>query len=339
MILARRSFVNWKTAPAAGGVSEMDINRGQLEDGFILHVPYSTTLTGAGSGVREISVPVRAITVYADGKVLKSINVRDAINAARILEQVPLASLVVAASAATVATYNSLSCAIPIRFRTPRTRNGLLTALPTWMHQTITVRVEWGTVADLFTDGGTLAGTITFGSTTATPSITQLDAADFPEPLIFPGGPQEYGRSLLRSVERNVSVAQGAAANAALELDLGTLADVGRIIVTSELTSTGEAGTFINFLSLKENKSSFVYENVRFAALRADNARVYGVTMPSACVILDFLENGDIADRYRAASKSDVRLIFDTGATAGTIRAHLMTIEQSLAAQAALAAA
>lgn len=324
---AKRSFTI-NPVPVEGGTSEFKLNRGMVESGIVLSTLYSVNVTGAGAAVRAYSLPVRRITVTGDnGKVLQSWRASDLIRVAQIWEQTPIGALLVPASAAAVANYTNLEAHIPLTFAQPRVgeQQRFLTSLPTFGYADLTVRIEWGTVADLLTDGGTRAGTVTF--TPAGTTITQLDYADFP----IKGNGLDLVRVMPVSIGRYIENVQAAVANAAFELDLGTTQNIRATMLIAELTSTGEpTNTIVNKVNLQEDNTNNVFANVPWATLRADNSKHFGLTMPVGVAILDFAQDGDAGRIYRAVDKAKVKHILDTLAVAGTVRAVVMGVEPPL---------
>lgn len=324
MFKAKRTFPI-VPAPVEGGTSEFRITPGMVQAGVVISVLYSTNVTGAGAAVRAYSLPIRRISLIGDnGKTLQSWKATDLIRVAQIWEQTPIGALLTPAAAAAVANYTGLEAHVPLMFEQPRSPNGDSTALPTFGYANLTLRIEWGTVADLFTNGGTLAGTVTFTANGAT--VTQLDYAD----LVIPNG-LALVRSMPVSVGRYAAeMIQAAAANPAAEIDLGTTANIRAIMIVSELTSTGEpTNTIVNKVTLQEDNTNNVFSAVPWASIRADNGKHFGLTLPTGVAVIDFAEDGviDLNAIYRATQKSKVKLLLDTAAVAGTVRAALLTIE------------
>lgn len=318
------NYNQWDTVPVAGGTSSIALKGRTLIEGLTLSVKYATTLTGAGSGVRAISVPVKRIIIRNGSKIIQVIKGTDAIRKALIMDQVPLASMVTAASAAAVATYSALEAHIPIYFRHPHadpTKASKLSLAP-WVYKDLTITVEWGTVADLFTDGGTLAGTIAF--TANEQRVIQHSVGG----LVIPD--YKYLAAVQKTaIETYVETTQAAAASLALERILQPNDDIRAIMLVAELTSTGEpTNTIVNTVTLKANRSDVLYDAIPWQSIRAKNAKDYGATLPTGVAILDFADDGD-TDSIFEGSKGGIDLLslfYDTAAVAGTIRAHEMLI-------------
>lgn len=327
MFTAKRSFPINNPVPVAGGTSLYAITKGMIEQGVLISVLYSVNVTGAGAAVRARSLPIRRISLIGDNnKTLQAWYARDLIAIAQIFEQTPLGALLVPASAAALANYTNLEAHVPLKFEQMRAKDSDRTALPTYAYQNLTLAIEWGNVADLFTDGGTLAGAITFTANGAT--VTQLDYAD----VVIPNA--NVARSIARqmdvSVGRYLELVQGAVANAAAEIDLGTTADIRGLLLASELTSTGEpTNTIVNSVTLKEDRTLDVIAGVPWASLRAENSKHFGLTMPAGYAVIDFADDGDARRQsiYRATQKAKVQQLFNTAAVAGTVRVALLTIE------------
>lgn len=324
MFPSRQTYSGWNTAPADGGVSEMKLTPGMILSGLMLSVLYSVNVTTAGAAVRTRSLPIKRVSLIGDnGKYIHSIKGVDLITKALIFEQTPVGALLVPASGFAIANYTALEAHVPIFFRQPHADNGDKTSLPTYAYQNLTLRVEWGSVTDLLT--GTPVGPITFTANGQT--VTQIGAAGLGLDAMRGAA---IARILKLSVDRYVEVTQGAVAATDLELKIGNTSDVRAMLLTSELTSTGEpTDTIVNSLRLTENNSVNVYASVPWKTLKAENARVFGLTMPTGVALIDFAEDRDIDNIYPASLKDAVSMFFNTAAVAGTIRAHLMTIERS----------
>lgn len=305
------------------GTTEAKITRGMVMLGLMLSVVYAVNITVAGTAVRSISAPIKRITVIGDnGRILHSIKTADAINKARIYEQTALANLLTPVAGAGVANTTNLEANVPIMFAQPFSNNGTLTSLPSFAYDDLTLRVEWGSVTDLVT--GTPTGTVTVAAGAAT--FTQLDAAALAIP-----NPRALARTLGVSVDRYKEVAVTAVALSELTLSIPVTADLRSIVITTE-DATGEpTNAILDKVTLLENNTTRVYSAVPQKTLRSDNAKVFGVAMPTGVSVLEFAEDYDIANIYPATRKDNLDLVFSTLAVAGTIRAHFCTIERPLA--------
>lgn len=330
--LAQRTF-DINPAPVEGGTSNVKLVRGAVEAGVQIDVLYSVNVTTTGAAVRAYSLPVRRISLIGtntggNGNTLKVWTASDLIRIAQVLEQAPIGGLIVPASGFGVANYTGLEAHIPLMFNQPsKINNPDMTAIPTFAYSELTLKIEWGTVVDLLT--GTPVGPITFTAGGAT--VTQLDYADLPIPTTEAG--LVVTRSLFRSIDRWADMTQGAAANLKAEIDLGTSENIARILIVSELTSTGEpTNTIIDRISIQEDNTNYVHQDLPWTTLRADNARQFGLTLPVGMAILDFADNGNaqINDIYRATQKGKVKLLIKTLAVAGTVRAAIMGIAPPL---------
>jgi hypothetical protein len=332
--IARRTFPI-APLPVEGGTSNFTLTRGMLEAGVSIDVLYSVNVTGAGAAVRARSLPIRRISLVGrntggSGTTLHVWKAVDLVAFAQIYEQSPIGGLLIPASNFTVANYTALEAHVPLMFNQPsKTINPDMTALPTYAYAELTLVIEWGTISDLLTDGGTRAGAVTFTANGST--VTQLDYADFPIPSVEVG--LKIARALPRSIGRYVELVQAAVANQRAEIDLGTSENIRAILLTTELTSTGEpTNTIINKISLQEDNTNYVHTDLPWTTIRADNAKQFGLTMPTGLAVLDFAEdnNAQIDKIYRATQKGKVKLILDTAAVAGTIRAALLGVAPPL---------
>lgn len=319
MLTAKRSF---PIAFIENGVTEAKLTRGMVMFGLVLSVVYSVTLTGAATSVRALALPIKRLSLIGDnGKVLHSIVPADAITKARLYEQTPLAALLTPPTVTTTGTQSG-EAHLPLFFKQAFADNGDLTSLPTFAYDDLTLRVEWGSVAELFV-GGVGSVAVTVGNST----FTQLDAADFPMP-----DPIALARSLGVSVDRYKQAAATGVANREFPISVPVTADIRAIILTTEDANGEPTNAILNTVTLLENNSVRVYSNVPAKTLRADNAKIYGGTMPTGVCVIEFAEDGDISDIYAATKKDTVDLLLDVAAVAGNIRAHFVTIEHPKAA-------
>lgn len=305
------------------GVFEAKITKGMIESGILLSGVYNSVVTGAATSIRALAHPIKRILVIADNKYVKVIKGADLVTIPRVFEQTALAALIVPPSAVGVATYPNCEFNLPVFFCQPgiRDKDGRdSTDLPTWAYGDITLRVEMGSHADLFV-GGAGSVNIPVGSMT----FTQLDVAD-----LTIVDPNATVRSLKLHVERYIELPVAAAALAALKLEIGNTSDIRAIVITQEDANGEPTNGIINTVTLKENNTTEIISGVPWRTIRTDNARLYGVTMPTGVAVLEFADDGDVRDIYRGSQKSKVDLFFNTNAVAGNIRAHLLTIERAL---------
>lgn len=337
---ALRSFPVAPT-PTDGGTSIVKLTRGMVQQGIVLSVPYSVNVTGAGAAVRTYSMPIRRITLVGSGRsggdvTLQSWLAPDLIRLAQIFEQTPIGGLLVPASAAAIANYTALEAHVPLSFEQSLVKNGDKFALPTFGYTDLTLTIEWGTVSNLFTTGGALAGTITFtpkSSTSPGVTVTQADYAGLN--IRTAEQAAAVARAMPRSIGRYADNTQTAAANTEFAVDLGSPPpqNIRAIMLVAELTSTGEpTNTLVNTVSVKEDNTNFVHTSVPWSTLRARNARRFGVTMPVGVAVMDFAEDGDadIAKIYQAVTRSNVKIVADTAAVAATLRAVVLGIAPPL---------
>lgn len=318
MLTAKRSF---PITFQENGVTEAKLTRGMVMLGLLLSVVYTATVTGAATSVRAAAMPIKSVSLIGDnGKVLHSIKGADLVAKARILEQTALAALIVPPSGVAVAAYTA-EAHLPIFFAQAFADNGDLTALPSYAYDDLTLRVEWGSHSEVFVGG---AGSVAVAVGDA--SFTQLDAAGFPI-----ADPQALARSLGVSVDRYKTQVAPAVATQELTISVPTTADIRAIMITAEDANGEPTNAIVNKITLLENNTTRVYSRVPWKSLRADNAKIYGVTMPTGVAVIEFAEDRDIRDIYEATLKDNVDLVLDVSAVAGSIRAHFITIERPIA--------
>jgi hypothetical protein len=316
MITAKRSY---PIAFLESGQTEAKINRGLLLLGLMISVIYTATVTTGATSVRAVPTPAKRITVLADGgKVLHAIKGQDAIAKARVFEQTALANLVTPPSAVGVAAYPNCEAHYPIFCEQPFADNGKATALPSWAYGDLTLRIDWGTHADLFVGG---VGSIS----AAVATFTQIEAAGISIP-----NPKLFASTLGVSVDRAKEAAQTALAAAEFVINLPTLADVRALMITCEDANGEPTNAILNKVSILENNTTRVYSLVPAKTIRADNAKKYGLAMPVGVFIVDFSEDRDITQIYPATKKDTLDVVLDVLAVAGTIRVHSITIEKPI---------
>ena len=322
MITAKRSY---PIAFLENGTTEAKITRGLLMLGLMLSVVYSANVTGAGTAVRAISLPIKRVTVIGDnGRVLHSIKAADAVNKARIYEQTALANLLSPIPSAAIANTAGNEANVPILFAQPFAANGTLTALPSFAYDDLTLRVEWGSVAELMTGAPTGVVSAVAGAAT----FTQLEAAG-----AVIANPRALARTLGVSVDRYKEQAVAAVALSELTVSIPVTADLRAILITTEDATGEQVNTILDKVTLLENNTTRVYSSVPQKTLRSDNAKVFGVAMPPGVSVIEFAEDRDITNIYSATRKDNVDLVFSTLAVAGTIRMHFITILRSPAAR------
>lgn len=331
---SRRTFLV-NPLPVDSGVSVYPLTRGMIERGLVISAPYSLAVTTSGTAVRAIAIPIRRVSLVTDnGKYLQSWRARDLVRIAQVFQQAPLAGMVTPPSNYTSggSPYTGI-CHVPLFFQQPRSISRD-TSLPTWAYTTLNLVIEWGSVQDLLVDGNSnLAGTITFTGPSGGVGgvvVTQLDEADV---RLTPAKAAAFVSSQAVNVGRYNELVQAAAANPAGLIDLGTTADIRAILITSELAAVGggtqgePTDTIVNAVSLRENNTAYPIKTVPWATIAGDNAKEFGVTMPTGVRVIDFAEDGDFLNVYRASRMQNVNLELNTAAVAGTVRAALLTIE------------
>lgn len=329
---SKRAF-NFNTQPVDGGTTTYSLSPGMVESGFTISAPYSANVTAVGLAVRVYPLPVRRVIV-ADkfGNTLHIWRARDLVPFAQIYEQTPLAAQFTGPSGFAIANYTGLICHLHLTFDQigPKIspEDGMRTGLPTFAYgkDGLLVTVEWGSVTDLLT--GTPTGTITFGPASAAagaPIIEQIDYADLRIP-----NPRQFASQMDIAVNRYKEISQAAAtANAALELPLDTDANIRALMLIQETANGEPTETLVDTVTMTEDNVLSPYVNRPWATIKAENAKHFGLTMPTGIVVIDFAEDGNV-DRdaiYRAVDKNKVSLFFKTEAVIGTVRAAMLTIK------------
>lgn len=303
------------------GVTEVKLDRGMLEKTLWLVGLFTATVTGAATAVRTHGSPIKRILLLAEGgEVLHSIHPRDAIKKAQIYEQTPLAALVTVPSGTAVAAYQC-RFNIPIFLAQPFAGAvGLMTALPTWIYDEITLRVEWGSHAEVFVGG---AGTV--AAPVGNVAVVQDAAINYGDT-----DPFTLARSLGVSVDRfKEQASNGASSDYVVELP--RTADLRAIMVTAEDANGQPSDAAITELTLLENNTHRVHSRVPYHALRADNAKTFGLEMPAGTAVIEFAEDQDITEIYVATSKDALDLVLGINAGAFTVRAHTVAIKPARA--------
>jgi hypothetical protein len=312
--------------PVDSGTSNYVITPGMIEDGIVLTVPYSANVTAAGTAVKARSLPVRRVLLKDEqGNTLQMWKAQDLISAAQIFEQAAVGAMLVPPAGFGIANNLNLFAHIPLKFKQyGNVKNADMTSLPTFAYKGagLTLTVEWGSVFDLLVTGGALAGTVTFGNV----GVLQIDQAD----RVIPNG-RALASIMPIAVNRYLETVNPAVAST-LPQDIGTIANIRAVMITQELTpaagnTNGEpTNTIVRSVSFVEDNTLNVFASVPWETIQAENAKHYGVTMPTGVAIIDFAEGGDLADIYKATLKNKVRMDYGVAAVAGTIRTHLLTI-------------
>lgn len=307
--------------------TEVAIPRGFLEAELRLSVVYTATLTGAGTAVKARGTPIRRVQVVTDGgRVLQSFRPESMIKELEVMEQTALAALVSPPTAFGVAAHvGSVDLVIP--FRSMHANDPMLTSLPTWVYENVILRIEWGTVADIFESGGALAGSFTAAA-------VSLSAAGVDDDFSALGDPYTWGRQLLRL---NRTFSERAAPNAAVQefaIELPRTAAIRAIFIETLDANGRGTNAMINAVTLEVNGQLRPIARMHARQVQAGNAKLYGVAMPAGLYILDFADDRDTLDILEATDFTTLNLLLDTNAVAGSIRVHLVRQEPGVAAAA-----
>lgn len=300
--------------------TELKLPRNFVERNGVVSVRYTDTLSVAATSVRARGAPIKRILLVADGgRVLHAIKVQDAVRKAEIFDQTALGNIVAPPSGTgTGAQVGTID--VPIYFTQPFADNGELTALPAYAYDDLILRIEWGGHGDVYV-GGTGVVTVAAGDATFT-----LNGADnIGDARALASLPTRLGTSVDRYKETANSTA-----NTELSFEVPTSADIRAIMIVTEDANGEPVNTVLNRLTLLENNTLRKYNSVPARVLRAENARAFGVSMPTGTYVIDFAEDRDIAPGsiYQATMKDTVSLVLDVAAVANaTIRAHFITIE------------
>lgn len=302
--------------------TEVKLAKGFLETGVILAGAYVATVATDATSVRQYATPIKRISLIGDGgKVIHSVKPADLIAEGLIYEQAPLAGILSKPSGITaVGGPYAGSFAIRLSFEEPFASKGDVTMLPTWMYDELTLRVEWGSHAELYV-GGT--GSVAMASP---PTVVQDGVEDDFSEL---GDPFVWGGQLLRALRSYKETAVAAAADGAFTIELPRTADYRSILIVTEDANGEPVGTILNKATLLVNNNQRQLSNVPALSLRQDNATLFGVTMPTGYHVVEFAEDGDIIPPaiLPARQFTALDLVLDKAAVAGTIRAYFKRIE------------
>jgi hypothetical protein len=190
---------------------------------------------------------------------------------------------------------------------------GDLTLLPTWIYQAINLELTFGSVADLTTNGvGALL------ATDVTVQIVQSGYLKYPTPSDFGGDTVAFGKALGKSIRGyDDGIILGAAPRQIVEIPRD--ADLRSIIVRGFAADGTPDNDVIESVTMLVNRTTAIYSEVSFRALRAENARVFGVQMPAGVAVLESAEDQDITDIFPVTGFSSVLLYLKT-TKAGSFR-------------------
>lgn len=300
------------------GTTVAKLPRGYLERGLLITGAGLDTISVAGSAVRARGTPIRRISLLADnGKVLHAVVPADLIREQEYYEQMALAALVSPPPAATVAAH-AFSFAIPLPFTEPMAALGNMTALPTWIYQELTLVIDWGGHAELVV-GGT--GVVTM-------SAVGLTALGIEEDFSALGpDANAWGRKMGRAIRAYLQVAAPAAATSEFNIDIPRSSEIRSLTIITEDADGQPTNAILNAATLLLNNSRMQIARKSAAAIRADNAKVFGISPPTGVYVLEFAEDRDISDVLVATALADLKLILDVTAVAGTIRVFQKRLE------------
>jgi hypothetical protein len=301
---------------------EVKLSKGFLETGLILSGAYVATVTADGTAVRQYAVPIKSISLIGDGgKVIHSVKPKDLIAEALIYEQAPLAAILSKPSNFTIVG-GPYAGRFDIRlpFEEAFADKGDVTMLPTWMYDELTLRVEWGSHAELFVGG---AGSVAMA---VAPTVVQDGVEDDFSGL---GDPFTWGAQLLRSLRSYKEEAVTAVAADEFEIELPRTADIRSLFIVTEDANGEPVGTILTDATLLINNNQRQLSKVPAFAIRQDNATLYGVTMPTGYHVVEFAEDGDILPPgiMPARQFTALDLVLKKAAVAGTIRVYLKRLE------------
>lgn len=307
--------------------TEVSLPRGFLESELTLSLAYVATLTGAGTAVKPYGSPIRRVQIVTDGgRVLQSFRPESVMKELQIMEQTGLAALNAPPSAFGVAAQaGSIDLVIP--FRASHASDPMLTALPTWVYESVILRVEWGTVADVFVSGGALAGTFTTAN-------VYLSANGVDDDFAGLGDAYTWGRQLLRLNRTFSERPAPGAATQEFVIELPRTAAIRAIML--ECLDANGLGTnaMLNAITMEVNGTLRPIARKWARQIQAGNAKLYGVVMPAGVYVIDWADDKDTLDILNATDFTTLNLLLDTNATPGSIRVHLIRQEPGLAAAA-----
>jgi len=306
---------------SAGNTREVRLQKSFLEQGLVIRGNYTATVTADATTVRAIPVPIVSISIVADGgKVLHSYRPGDMVREQLIYEQTGFVDQIIVPAGVTAAggPYTG-QFALQLPFQTPFANEGDATNLPTWIYDELILRVEWGNHAQLFV-GGT--GSVAMDSLEVVQSGLQGDFSQL-------GNPHEWGRRLLRKNTQFKEVASAAGADAAFVIEIPRTADIRSLMIITEDANGEPVDTIGNAFTLEVDNTLRQFSNVSRQSLKAENAKVFGVSMPAGVVVMEFAEDKDIIppEILQARKMTNLNLIIDKAAVAGTIRVVTNAIE------------
>lgn len=301
---------------------EVKLAKGFLEEGLVISGDYTATVTADATSVRAYACPIKSISLIGDGgKAIHTVKPADLIAEQLIYEQAPLAAMLTVPSGITAAggPYTG-QFNIPLPFKEPFADKGDVTMMPTWMYDELTLRVEWGSHAELYVGGsGSVAMSVA-------PSVVQAGVEDDFRAL---GDPFEWGAQLLRSLRGYKEETVTAVADSEYTIELPRTADYRSIIIATVDANGEPVDTILNKVTLLVNNNNRQVSNIPRSAIRADNAKIFGVTMPTGYHVLEFAEDKDIIppNILPARQFTALDLVINKLAVAGKIRVYYKRLE------------
>lgn len=300
---------------------EVKLAKGFLETGLILSGAYTSTIGTGATAVRSYAMPIKNVSIIGNnGKVIQSWKPPDIVRESEVYEQAAkTAMLTVPAGFGPAAHAGEFNLFIPFASLFALESNA--TALPTWIYDELILRVEWGSAAEIF-----VGPFITPSTVMDSLDVIQVGIQDDFSAL---GDPFIWGRQLPRHLVGYKEAASVAVADGEFTIELPRTADMRSIFLIS-LDSDGEPiDTLVKNVTLKIDNTIEQLSKVVQRSLRADNAKLFGVAMPTGLQVLEFAEDKDIIppNILEATRMTALDLVIDKAAVAGTIRAMFDRIE------------
>lgn len=306
------------------GTREVNIPKGMLLQSLLISGAYTDTVSSAATAAKTYGVPIKLISLIGDGgKVLHSWRPGDIAREAVIYEQASLADILSPPTATTAAAHTG-TFDLELLFMEPFSNAGIATALPTWMYDNLVLRVDWGGHDEVY-QGGAGAVTIESGQS------IDVAGVGITEDFSKMGNPFEWAKRLGRALRSFKEVAT-ADADANFTIDLPRTADIRSLVLVTEDSNGQPTNAVINKVSLLIDNTVSQYNQVNGRQLRANNAKVFGVSMPTGVYVLEFAEDQDISHILEATKMTALQLVLDVSGTDGTIRVAQKRIEAGKAA-------
>lgn len=296
----------------ANSTQEVKLQPGYLEEGFTVRIDGSVTVSGAASSVQPRASLLKEIRLVVDkGVVLQDWLAHDLVIEQEIYEQNLEANQITPPSGTGTGTY-TFSSTHTVTLREPFAgKLGDLTMLPSWLYNTLTLQLIFGDFTSLFSGGAGTLGAITV-------QVSQNGVVDYPMPKEFAGNAVAFGRALGRAI-KTYDQESFASALPTFTIDVPLTDDIRSMVLLAYNNSGALDDTVINNVTLKVNGNTEVVSRVGWTSLKGENARVFGVAMPTGVAILESSEDQDIRHIYEVTGYSKASLIFNTAA-AGSVR-------------------